>query len=407
MSNLSTYAVSDHWDGSFEDAGFEAWAQALRKRLVADQVDLAFVFATPEYEPYFADILEIVQIHCQAPHVVGGTGNSLVSQGFEYEHSEGVSVSLHRLPGGTVDSFELAASEDGSFPDFDDERVLKELEEKAPNGFVVFADPFSTHPENILVEFNRRFPGIPVMGGLACGTREVSKTTLFLNHRPINRGAVGVAIGGEVIIESLISQGCQPVGDSFIITSAEKNILEGIANRKAYEVLSDVFDELPDAMKLKSRGNLHVGFVINEYQQEFDRGDFLVRNLIGADPKRGALLVGALPRVGQTLQFQLRDRHSAMEDMNDQLEKMAHSLTGRKLYGGLLATCTGRGKQFFKVPDFDAGSIQDHLGPVGVSGFFGNGEFGPVGGVNFVHGYTAALSVFTNKPLDVKREKPL
>ncbi|MDG2170004.1 MAG: FIST C-terminal domain-containing protein, partial [Opitutales bacterium] len=187
-------------------------------------------------------------------------------------------------------------------------------------------------------------------------------------------------------------------GDSFIITSAENNVVDGIANRKAYEVLSDVFDELPDALKLKSRGNLHVGFVINEYQQEFDRGDFLVRNLIGADPKRGALLVGALPRVGQTLQFQLRDRHSAMDDMNDQLERMAQSLKGRKLYGGLLSTCTGRGKGFFKVPDFDAGSIQDHLGPFGVSGFFGNGEFGPIGGVNFVHGYTAVLSVFTNKP---------
>ena len=357
----------------------------------------AFVFATPEYKEAFSEILEVIQIHCQVPNIVGCTGNSLVSQGFEFEDGAGVVVSLHRLPGASVDTFELVSEMSDDYPNADDAAVFDQLEKTAPNGFVVFADPYSIHPEQMLVEFNRRFPGVPVLGGLACGTREVKETTLFLNNRVVEQGAVGVAIGGDVIIESLISQGCQPVGDSFIITSAEKNILDGIANRKAYEVLSDVFDELPDELKLKSQGNLHVGFVIDEYQQEFERGDFLVRNLIGADPKRGALLVGALPRVGQTLQFQIRDRHSAMDEMNEQLEKMSASLKGRKLYGGLLSTCTGRGKRFFKVPDFDAGSIQDQFGPVGVSGFFGNGEFGPVGGVNFVHGYTAALGVFTNK----------
>lgn len=147
-------------------------------------------------------------------------------------------------------------------------------------------------------------------------------------------------------------------------------------------------------MKMKSRGNIHVGFAIDEYQYEFGRGDFLVRNLIGADPKVGALLVGARPRVGQTLQFQMRDRHSAMEDLRSRLELMAIRLRGKRLYGALLTTCTGRGNAFFKVPDFDASTIQESIGPVGTSGFFGNGEFGPVGGVNFVHGYTAAAAFF-------------
>jgi small ligand-binding sensory domain FIST len=229
-------------------------------------------------------------------------------------------------------------------------------------------------PEQMLAEFNREFPGTPVLGGLACGTRQRKKTTLFHNHSVIETGAVGIAIGGDVVIESLISQGCLPVGDSYTITSVEKNILDGIANRKAYEVLSDVFDELPDSMKLKSRGNLHVGFVVDEYLHEFQRGDFLVRNLIGADPARGALLVGALPRVGQTVQFQLRDRHSAMEDIRARLEVLRERLASREVYGALLTSCTGRGKAFFKVPDFDASTIQEQLGTIGMAGFFGNGE---------------------------------
>ena len=246
MSAISTYAVSDHWDGPFEEAAFETWAKRLRKHLISDQVDLAFVFATPEYRDAFPEILEIVQIHGQVPNIVGCTGNSLVSQGFE--DGAGISVSLHRLPGSRIETFTLISEMSDEYPAAEDSAVFDSLEKSGPNGFVVFADPFSIHPEQMLVEFNRRFPKVPVLGGLACGTREVKETTLFLNHKGVDRGAVGGAVGGTVAIESLISQGCQPVGDSFIITSAEKNILEGIANRKAYEVLSDVFDELPDEL---------------------------------------------------------------------------------------------------------------------------------------------------------------
>jgi small ligand-binding sensory domain FIST len=285
MSKNSKYAVSDHWDGPFDEGKFEAWAKQLRGRLSDDQVDLAFVFTTPEYDEAFHDILEIVQIHCQVKHSIGCTGYSLVSQGFEFEHGEGITVALHSLPGAKVTSFALTDQIGGDYQNSEDEEIMKSLEGFSPNGFIIFADPFSMHAEQMLVEFNRRFPAVPVLGGLACGTRERKKTTVFHKRAVLESGAVGVAIGGDVTIESVISQGCLPVGDSFTVTSAEKNILEGIANRKAYEVLSDVFDELPDSLKLKSRGNLHVGFVVDEYQHDFERGDFLVRNLIGADHK--------------------------------------------------------------------------------------------------------------------------
>lgn len=397
MPEVHPYGISDHWDGPLDVSAFEAWARALRKRLVANAVDLGFVFATPGYDDVFGEILEILQIHCQIPELIGCTGNSLVSQGFEYEHGEGISVALHSLPGAEVTGFELSGTNGGEAFFGDGWELPEQMERRPPNGFLLFADPFSLPAEPLLEEFNRRFPGLPVLGGLACGTQKVRRTTLFHNHSVIESGAVGVAIGGRVALESVISQGCQPVGDSFTVTSAEKNVLDGIGNRKAYEVLSDVFEDLPDSMKLKSRGNLHVGFVIDEYRDGFARGDFLVRNLIGADPNRGALLVGAHPRVGQTLQFQLRDRHAAMEDMNNRLGKIQQALGDRAIFGALLSTCTGRGKSFFKVPDFDAGSIQESLGPVGMAGFFGNGEFGPVGGRNFVHGYTASLALFVEK----------
>jgi small ligand-binding sensory domain FIST len=394
MSDTHRYAVADHWAGDFEENRFERWAKQLRNRLKADSVDVGFVFATPGYGSVMTEILEILQIHCHIKHLLGCTGNSLVSDGFEYEEGEGVAVALHNLPGAEIQVFELDGHETGGeVPNYvwDPFDALGNLN---PNGFLVFADPFSVNSETMMDALNRRFPGKPVLGGLASGTQVDRSTALFHNSRILESGAVGLAIGGKVGLESAISQGCLPFGDPLIVTAAENNVLNGIANRSAYEVLSDAFESLSDAMKMKSRGNIHVGFAIDEYQYEFGRGDFLVRNLIGADPKVGALLVGARPRVGQTLQFQMRDRHSAMEDLRSRLELMAIRLRGKRLYGALLTTCTGRGNAFFKVPDFDASTIQESIGPVGTSGFFGNGEFGPVGGVNFVHGYTAAAAFF-------------
>ena len=396
MPTEHRYSVSDHWDGPFEESRFEEWAKRLRSQLLSEKADVGFIFTTPDYESEIEDILEIVQIHCQVAHLIGCSGNSLVSQGFEYEDGEGISVALHSLPGAEIESFEIPDQESADF-NVGTAKFLSGNQAFSPNGFLVFADPFSLNPEAMLTFFNKEFPGVPVLGGLACGTQNKRETTLFLNGRAIYHGAVGLVIGGDVVIESVISQGCQPVGDSYTVTSAANNVLDGIGNRNAYEVLSDVFSDLPDAMKQKSKGNLHVGFVMDEYQEDFERGDFLVRNLIGADPKRGALLVGALPRVGQTVQFQMRDRHAAMEDLNSRLDEFCQAVKGREIYGALLSTCTGRGKAFFKVPDFDASSIQESIGPVGMIGFFGNGEFGPVCGVNFVHGYTAALAIFLKK----------
>lgn len=397
MSNPSDYSVSDHWDGAFDEEKFEAWAKELRCGLSAETVDIGFVFATPGYGSALAEMLEILQIHCQIKQLVGCTGNSLVSQGFEYEEGKGVSVALHSLPGVETQSFELEGYDPGDDIPPHTWDPLEKMDLDGPNGFVVFADPFSVKSETMMEVFNSRFPGKPVLGGLASGTQSERATQLFHNTKVLDSGAVGISIGGKVGIESAISQGCSPFGESFTVTAAENNVLNGIANRNAYEVLSDAFDGLPDDMKMKSRGNIHVGFVIDEYQEDFGRGDFLVRNLIGADPKVGALLVGALPRVGQTLQFQMRDRHSAMEDLRERLELLTVRINGRKVYGGLLTTCTGRGNAFFKVTDFDASTIQDYMGPLGMSGFFGNGEFGPVGGVNFVHGYTAAAAFFVER----------
>ena len=142
---------------------------------------------------------------------------------------------------------------------------------------------------------------------------------------------------------------------------------------------------------------MFVGLVVNEYLEDFHRGDFLVRNLIGGDPNSGVLAVGAMPRAGQTMQFQRRDAVAATEDMNELLSRAKKQLADSTIYGGCLCCCNGRGKNLFGAPDHDAGLVQEELGQIGLAGFFCNGEIGPVGEKNYLHGFTASLALFVEK----------
>jgi len=195
----------------------------------------------------------------------------------------------------------------------------------------------------------------------------------------------------------VISQGCTPIGETWTITKVDRHFINEIGNRPAYQVLVETFNKLSAPDQKKSSGNLFVGLVMNEYLEEFRCGDFLIRNLLGADPKSGSIAVGALPRLGQTVQFQRRDAAAASEDMEALLSQAKQDLGGAPIYGACLSCCNGRGQRLFGQPSHDAQLIQKRLGPLGLTGFFCNGEIGPVGERNFLHGYTASLALFVRK----------
>jgi small ligand-binding sensory domain FIST len=200
-----------------------------------------------------------------------------------------------------------------------------------------------------------------------------------------------------VKLASVISQGCTPIGQTWTLTKVDHNIIQEIGNRPAYEVLAETFNQLPPAEQRVARGNLFVGLVVNEYLEDFHRGDFLIRNLLGADPSSGSIAVGAFPRPGQTIQFQRRSAAAAMEDMTELLERAQQKLEGATIYGGCLCSCNGRGQNLFGRPDHDAKSVQERFGPIGIAGFFCNGEIGPIGDRSFLHGFTASLALFVKK----------
>jgi small ligand-binding sensory domain FIST len=217
-----------------------------------------------------------------------------------------------------------------------------------------------------------------------------------LNDRLLDRGAAGVLIQGDLGIRCIVSQGCRPVGRHMVVTRAQDNIILELSGKTPLAQLQDLWQELNERDQQLFQRGLHIGRVINEYQGEFQRGDLLVRNVLGLERDSGALGITDLVRVGQTVQFHVRDAESADEDLREllQLDITAHEQPPKS---ALLFSCNGRGTRLFSKSNHDAGAIRAETGPIPLAGFFAQGELGPIGGQNFIHGFTASIALFEDR----------
>ena len=391
------FSVVAYWSDDFDEAGLRRWAENLRAQLLAPQVSLGLVFMSPKFFPHARQTLEILRVHAQIPLLAGCSSTSLIAGANEIEGASGFVLALYFLPGVELKEFRFTQKQVEEANGGAYWHLETGVEAKDTNGWLVFIDPFHLDAESWLQSWNEAYAPLPALGGLASGIFSDQMTQVYLNGDVFEEGGVAISVGGDVKLASVISQGCTPIGETWTLTRVEHNLNRQIANRPAYVVLAETFQKLPPAEQQKARGNLLIGLVVNEYLEDFHRGDFLVRNLIGGDPNSGVLSVGAMPRAGQTMQFQRRDAAAATEDMNELLSRAKKQLAGSPIYGGCLCSCNGRGQNLFGVPSHDAEMVQQRLGPFGLTGFFCNGEIGPVGEKNFLHGYTASLALFVKK----------
>jgi len=393
----NAYSVCAHWGGPYEEAALQAWAESLRARLPGPDVSLGLLFMSPRFFDRAEAILELIRVHARVPLLLGCSSMSLITGAEEIEEAAGLCLGLYHLPGAELTACRFSQSDLESLSAPADWHRATGVTPDRCHGWLVFADPFQLDCEGWLKSWNEAYAPAPVLGGLASGEPGAQFTQVYLNGDVLREGGVALSVGGQVGLAGVISQGCTPIGETWTITKAERNIIMEIANRPAYEVLNHTVQQLSAWDQRNAGGNLFIGLVTDEYREEFHRGDFLVRNLIGADPVTGILAVGAFPRTGQTIQFQRRDADSSTEDMQAHLEEARRRLHGRTIYGGCLCSCNGRGQRLFGSPHHDARHVQEHLGPFGLTGFFCNGELGPVGELSFLHGYTASLALFVDR----------
>jgi len=367
------------------------------KRSLSDQLggnrpDFAIVFASSHFQSGYRQIPDLVSNLLSPTVLVGCSAEGVIGGGAEVEGMPALSITAACLSGVTLSTFHVELDD---LPTMDDgpsawAKTLGVPQEPTPH-FILLADPFTFDPAGLLMGLDFAYMGGAKMGGLASAQRG---NTLFLNRDIFYSGAVGVALQGNISVDTIVAQGCRPIGDPLKITNCHRNFLLEVNHKPPIEVLMELYESLPPKDRMLMQRSLHLGIATTEFQEEFRPGDFLIRNVIGADQEKGILAIGEVLQNGQTVQFHLRDAETSAEDLDLMLSRYRATSPDTPPSGALLFSCNGRGRGLYGRPNHDSDALMGALGKIPLGGFFCAGEIGPVGGSTHLHGFTSSFGIF-------------
>ena len=356
--------------------------------------DLAIAFASVHHSEQFEQVPRLVQQGVGDCTIIGCSGGGVIGAGSEVEHRPGFALAAASLPDVHISPFHIS---DAELPDGDAgpetwERLIGVEASDRPD-FILMADPFSIRSEHLLMGLDYAFPKSSKIGGLASGASQPTGNALFLGEQVYREGAVGIAVHGDVTIETVVAQGCRPIGEPMHVARCDRNLLFELSSGPPLQVLNRLFRDLSDHDRQLARHSLFMGIAMNELNEESALGDFLIRNIVGIDPRTGTLAVGEMLEEGQTIQFHLRDSATSAQDLDEMLTSYAAAHPLYEEAGALLFQCLGRGSYLYGRPDHDTDMFRDKVGNLPLTGFFCNGEIGAVGGSTFLHGYTSSFGI--------------
>ncbi len=400
-----------HSSSSVERAVREA-SREIAGRLGSDLADFGLLFVSAAYRPDLIDLWPVLKRELRVKHLLGCTAGGVIGGGHEVEGEPAVSLTAALLPEVTITPFQISQE---NLPDPDrGPRAWRDLvkmaaEEKAspaatPPHFLLLSDPFSMDADALVAGLDFAFPHSIKVGGLASGGAGPNENLLLSDEKILSRGAVGVALSGNIRIEAVVAQGCRPIGEPLSITESDGNVLISVDDRAPLAYLQDLYGKLKARDQELLQTSLFLGIVMDPFKANPRKGDFLIRNIVGLDQNKGFLAIGAYLRPGQTVQFHLRDAETSHDDLRELLtEAVAHKSSAA---GAALFSCLGRGKRLYGKPDHDSGLIKSLVGDIPIGGFFCNGEIGPVGRKTYLHGYTSSIAVFTPAKDPAAEERP-
>jgi small ligand-binding sensory domain FIST len=392
------------------------WANALSTRpsleaAIADVVeratssltekpDLGIVFISSAFTSEFSRVLPLLAELLSIPVLIGCSGGGVVGKsqwGFtqELEAEPALSLTLAHLPGVDIKPFHIVADD---LPDLDSSpNAWTDLIGVSPSSspqFILLSGQFSSGISNLLQGLDFAYPGSVTIGGQASSGVAGGRIALFLNDRLYREGSIGVALSGNIVLESIVSQGCRPIGEPCQVTKGERNIILELDDKVPLVLLRDLIANSSEEDRVLAQRSLFVGLAMDEFKQDLQPGDFLIRNILGVDPSAGAIAIGDLVRPGQRLQFHLRDAQASAQDLELLLQRYQNQhTTVANPVGALMFSCLGRGEGLYGKPNFDSGLFKHYLKDVPLGGFFCGGEIGPVGGNTFLHGYTSVFGI--------------
>lgn len=368
-------ALSEHPTASF--AVGEVVGSVLEQ--VGEAPDIALIFVAGHDPAAFEDIADAIR-KLLAPTVLLGASAVAVIGG-DLEVEDGPAISLWA---GRVGSVEPVRLETIRAPEGTAVVGMPDAAADGTRTLVLVSDPYSFPIDALTAASNNQYPHLRIVGGVASRPGGPGANRLVLDGQVYDDGAVGVLLPAGLGEFAVVSQGCRPVGEPYIVTAADDNLIQGLGMRPPLERLQELVADADDEERTLLASGLHMGVVLDETASEFERGDFLVRGVLGADRASGGLRIGDRAPVGTTVQFHVRDAATASEDLDELLAAVDAD-------AALVFTCNGRGQRLFEEPHHDASRVATAVGRGPVAGMFCAGEVGPVGGHNHVHGSTASV----------------
>jgi len=371
---------------------------AIKNAVGGETLDLAVAFISPHYEDSYDRVADLMAETLGAKHVFGCSGGGVIGNGVEVEQRAGVSITAAVLPNVNVRPFHL---EGDLLPDMDagpDKWAdLVGVQADQDPHFVMLADPYSFPVQDLLMGMDFAFPRAAKIGGLASGASRQGGNALFLDDQVLRTGAIGLALDGNITVDTVVAQGCRPIGSPMRISKSDRNMLLELDGQAPMEVLRNMFETLSERDRGLLQNSLFLGVVMDELIDSPVQGDFLIRNVVGMDQATGGLAIGEMLKEGQLVQFHLRDAETSTDDLQAVLTRYADEHRENDIPGALLFSCLGRGQYLYGKPNHDTDLFRDKLGDVPLGGFFCNGEIGPVSGTTFLHGYTSSFGLFRPK----------
>ena len=360
--------------------------------------DLAFVFLSAAHAPAYDEVPGLVRRGLGDCPLLGCSGGGVIGAGREVEGGPGLAIAAAAMPEAELSLFHV---ENDGLPDQDSppERWW-EVVGSSPDGqpdFILLADPFSFAADRLIAGLDYAFPGSATIGGLASGAHGPGGNALYVGDEVRTSGAVGVAVAGSVTIDTVVAQGCRPIGAPMQVTSCADNWLLALDGKTPVQALVDVMGRLDEGERNLARHSLFLGVAMDRLNETPSMGDFLIRNIVGVDQSRGYIAIGELPSEGQLVQFHLRDAQTSTEDLDAMLNRYSIEHPIYEETGALLFSCLGRGLNLFGRADHDTDMFREKVNAMPLTGFFCNGEIGPVGGTTFLHGYTSSFGIFRTR----------
>jgi len=369
----------------------------LERRLGSASPDLVLAFVSPHHRAVWDAVPRLLSETFPRAVLAGCSAGGVVGGGREVENASAIALVGAALPDARIEAFRLDAdAQPDDDADVDPGRWTARLPATpgtAPT-VLLLPDPFTCEAERLVDVIDRGLEGATVIGGLASGARQAGTNMVFTGSEAWGNGAVGVVVEGGHRLDTIVAQGCRPVGQPMFITACERHLITELDGRPPLQILHELFESLDDRDQELLRYSLFLGVVMRPEGVRHGHGDFLIRNLAGIEASTGALRVAATVDRGQVVQFHLRDAVTSAQDLRAHLQSHRHHAP-TTASGGLMFSCLGRGLNLYGEPDHDSRVISEVLGELPLGGFFCNGEIGPVQGRTFVHGYTSALALFS------------